>query len=98
MLVTLLAARNPGNHFGEFKRALEGLLLTVSDDGARDARRLALFAEFAKYTDEFLERRTVDHVRGAHALAGRHAHIARPVLHERETPGRILALARGPPE
>ena len=69
MLVPLAAAGDARDHLRQFERALERFFLAVRDDGARDARREALLAEFTKYTDEFCQRRAVDHVRGAHALA-----------------------------
>ncbi len=54
MLVRVsLAARDARDHFGQLQRALERLGVAIGDDGARNARREALFAEVAKDADEF---------------------------------------------
>ena len=95
MLVPLGAARDARDHLGKLQRALERLGLAVRDDGARDARRHALLAKFTKNADQFLERRAVDHVGGAHPLARRHAHVERAVLHEAEAARRVVDLRRG---
>src|SRR5712672_606212 len=48
----IAGARDPGNHLGELERAFEGLGGPVGDDGASDARRKTLFAEFAKDSNQ----------------------------------------------
>ena len=95
MLVALLAAGDPRNHPGQLQGALEGLRFAVLDDGARDARRLALLAVFAKDADQLIQGSAVDDIGGARADARRHAHIQRPVLHEAEAARGIVELRRG---
>jgi hypothetical protein len=56
--------------------------------------RQALLAVLAKYADEFLERRTVDDIRGTDALTRRHAHIKGAVLHEAKSPRCVIDLRR----
>ena len=102
MLVALAGARpratrsiNPAS----CERALEGPQLAVGDDGARDARRLALLAELAKDADQFGLGRAVDDVGRAHAFALAHAHVERPIVHEAEAAlRRRRAAARRRPD
>ena len=67
----------------------------VGDDGARDARRQSLLAEFSKYANQLGFGGAVDHVGGARALILVHAHIERPVVHEAEAAGGVVELRRG---
>src|SRR5580700_2938833 len=75
MLVPLGAARDARDHLGQLQCAFEWPYLAIRNDGARNSRRHALLAELTENADQFLERRVIDHVCGAHPLARRHTHI-----------------------
>src|SRR6202048_5302955 len=95
MFVPLAGARDAGDHLGELERAFEARGYAGGDDGAGDARRKPLFAEFTKDADQLRFGRPIDDVGGggAHALA--HAHVKGSVLHETKAPRGIVELRGG---
>jgi hypothetical protein len=95
MLVALLAAGDARDHLGELGRALERPHATILHDGARDARRQALFAVLAKDSDELGQRRAVDDIGGALPRTRRHAHVERTVLQETEAALGVIELRGG---
>ena len=100
MLVALACCARPARSSRRARSVRsKGCDSAVRDDGARDARREAFLAEFAKDPDELvLARRALTTSAALSPSPGRHAHVERSVLHEAEAARGVVELRRGDAE